>query len=133
MRFLGIFFIACFLWTGLTPVYAQDISSGSAGEALKAPDTQDENFREYENLVVLLIDAKTGMIGVEQTNDETQETRKLSFEVDPKVVYITNPLNQILELSDIAVGDQLLIYEERVASGKMMVTEILNYNRILED
>src|SRR3989338_6261050 len=89
--------------------------------------------KEYSDAVVLLIDPKSGMIGLSWLNEETQKEEKLSFQVDPESVDVSNALNQYFEFSNISIGDHVDIITVRDASGKETVVEIVDYNAVDPD
>ena len=85
--------------------------------------------KEYDDAIVLLIDASSGMLGVEIEDSGTQAKKKLSFYVNPANVYVTNPINQILEFSNVRPGDQVDLVVSMGKDGKEWVTDITDYNR----
>lgn len=88
--------------------------------------------KDYEDATVVLLDHDTGMIGVTLETPSGQ-TEKKSFQVDPKNVYVTNPLNHNLDWSQVQVGDHIDIYAVIGEDGRETVADIIDYNRFDPD
>ena len=84
---------------------------------------------DYYEGTVLLVDAPNGALGILWTNEDTDQKEKLSFTVDPKTVDVTNQLNHNLQFSDIQAGDSVDVYCETDKEGRLVVTEVVDYNR----
>lgn len=84
--------------------------------------------KEYLDAVVLLVDAKSGMIGLSWQEEGSLKEEKLSFKVDTDKVDVTNPQNQYLEFSNISVGDHMDVVTIKDQNGKETAVEILDYN-----
>ena len=98
---------------------------------LSAEDVKKE--KEYDDAKVLLIDHQKGMLGIVVPDAKGGKEEKYSFQVDPKEVYVTNPMSQYLEFSDIAVGDRVDIYTSVDANGKETVIDIWDYDQVEKD
>ncbi len=79
--------------------------------------------------VVLLIDHKAGLLGIQSLNEKTAAEEKHSFSLDPNDVYVVDSLNRPLEFTDIQVGDRVDIYSEIDSAGKETVIDIVDYSR----
>ncbi len=85
--------------------------------------------KEYDDAVVLLIDAPSGMLGVEVEDENTSVKKKMSFVANPTTVYVTNPANQIFDLSAVKPGDRVDLVVSIDKNGKEEVTDITDYNQ----
>ena len=103
------------------------------GLPLAQSEAADSKAKEYEDAVVLLIDVPSGMLGVEIEDELTHLKRKLSFLVNSKDVYVTNPMNQNLEFSNIRPGDRIDFIVSVNKDGKEEVTDITDYNQVEKD
>ena len=88
---------------------------------------------EYEDASVILVDAPSGMLGVEIENVETHAKQKLSFIVNPAKVYVTNQINQNLEFSNIRPGDKVDLVVATGKDGKEEITDITDWNQVEKD
>ena len=93
----------------------------------------NSNVREYEDAIVLLVDAPSGMLGVEIEDPQKHTKRKLSFIVNPVTVYVTNQINQNLEFSNIKPGDRADLVVSTDKDGKEIVTDITDYDQFERD
>ena len=86
--------------------------------------------KEYDDAIVLLVDASSGLLGVEMEDEQTHVKQKLSFPVNLKNVYVTNPTNQNLEFSNVTPGDKVDLVVSLGKDGKEEVTDITDYNQV---
>lgn len=99
----------------------------SVSPAADAPAPKLE--KDYFDAVVLLIEHKAGLLGIQYFNEASGSEEKHSFRVDPDDVYVADALNRPLEFTDVQVGDRVDIYSEIDASGKEAVIDIIDYSR----
>lgn len=111
-------------------IYAEDIKSPPP-VSLSPVLAGKEN--DYDDAVVLLIDAKSGMIGLSWLNEATNKEEKISFKIDTDKVDVTNSMNQFLEFSNISVGDHVSITAFVGPDGKETVENIVDYNAVDPD
>lgn len=85
--------------------------------------------KDYFDAVVLLIEHKAGLLGIQYFDEATGAEEKHSFRVDPEDVYVADALNRPLEFTDVQIGDRVDVYSEIDASGKEAVIDIIDYSR----
>ncbi len=87
---------------------------------------------EYYGTTVLLVDSEKGMIAVQGEDEKTGQAFKKSLAIKLADVYVTNPLNHYLELSQVAAGDMVDLYCTVDDEGNETVYEIMDYNKFEE-
>ncbi len=107
-------------------VYADAVKTTVAALPTGQKASLDE--KEYPDAVVLLIDPKSGMIGLSWLNEKTQKEEKLSFRVDMDKVDVSNSLNQYLEFSSISAADHVDVVTIKDQAGKETVVEIVDHS-----
>lgn len=124
----ALFFIAVLFCVNL---HAEAPPLNPASPVIQPKTSSDE--KEYSDAVVVLVDSKSGMIGLSWANEQTQKEEKISFKVDPDKVDVTNPLNQYLEFPNISVGDHIDLVTVKDSDGVERVVEIIDYNATAPD
>src|SRR3989338_3036942 len=124
-------FFIFFLLIFSSPLSAEDLQASAVSPNAALPVERKE--KEYDDAKVLLIDHQKGMLGIVVPDAKGGKEEKYSFQVDPKEVYVTNPMSQYLEFSDIAVGDRVDIYTSVDANGKETVIDIWDYDQVEKD
>ena len=125
--FIRVFFCILLIYSGPAVLFLpRDVSANSPITPQKSDAVKE---KEYDDAVVCLVDASSGMLGVEIEDEKTHVKQKLSFSVDASEVYVTNTLNQNLELSNVKPGDHVDLTVSVSADGKEKVTEINDFNQ----
>ena len=124
--FIGSFIVAPCL-------YAEDLKDPQPPVPAAVNPIVSEEEKEYTDAVVLLIDHKSGLLGVSLADEESGKEEKLSFKVDPQAVDVTNALNAILEFSNIKEGDHIDIITVKNKEGRETVTEIMDTNAVEDE
>ncbi len=96
-------------------------------QAVPPAFSEEGPSKEYDDVTVVLIDPRTGALGVLYTDEITGQQEKKAFLVNFKEADIFNHLNQELEFSKIEVGHQLDIFTETdLKGGAEKIVEILD-------
>lgn len=86
--------------------------------------------REFYGATVLLVDHEKGLLGILAYDETTGKDEKVSFQVDPSEVFVTDALNQPIDFSDVREGDHVDIFTELDKEGREVVMDIADRSRL---
>ncbi|MCG3175629.1 MAG: hypothetical protein MOGMAGMI_00562 [Candidatus Omnitrophica bacterium] len=117
-------------WTAAGHCAAKQASSTAAAAPAAAPAGPIRSATgdlEYYDCTVLLIDHKQGVMGVQFTDEGTNQTSKVQFQVDRKNLFVTDILNRDLLFRHVKVGQNIDVYAREDGKGKLWASEIMIY------
>ena len=88
--------------------------------------------KEYFGATVLLVDHKSGSLGIEYEDEKTGKMEKAAFTVDPDWADVSDAANQWIEFSKIQVGHRVDLFTEIDADGKEKVYQVIDRSTIEE-
>lgn len=102
-------------------------SAAPASQAASGPARNAGGELEYYDCTVLLIDHRQGVMGVQFTDEQTNETSKLQFHVNREDLFVTDVLGRDLLFRHVKVGQNIDVYARQDGGGKMWASEIMIY------
>lgn len=106
---------------------AQATPPAAAAKAPAGPVRSSDGGLEYYDCTVLLIDHRQGVMGVQFTDEQTNETSKVQFHVKREDLFVTDVLSRDLLFRHVKVGQNVDVYAQEDGSGKLWASEIMIY------
>lgn len=106
---------------------SQAAAPAAATNTPSGPIRSADGSIEYYDCTVLLIDHRQGVMGVQFTDEQTNETSKVQFHVNREDLFVTDVLSRDLLFRHVKVGQNIDVYAREDGSGKLWASEIMIY------